>query len=224
MVGVNLMTTNTDIRNMPGGEESGPNRTLNADKDDPHIIFERCGCQCQVCGEIANPYVDDDIDMWIFPPHHDVPPDVGIAICGDCFVSHSDKQLDEYVREMQEQQRALEKDPGDYEQNRERAFERDDYTCQLCGHEGYPKTERGLVAYPVRAEDYHLDNLVTVCNDCITDTLDSDEDEQKAADRLRLRAARAKEWITAKNERPEHPDDEENRGNGNRKNRFYDRD
>ncbi|EMA56467.1 hypothetical protein C451_02043 [Halococcus thailandensis JCM 13552] len=111
---------------------------------------------------------------------------------------------------MQEQQRALEEDPGDYEENRERAFERDDHACQLCGEEGYPKTERGLVAYPVCAGDYHLDNLVTICNDCITDTLDSDEDDQKAADRLRLQAARAKEWISSNDPNSERTEQTDN--------------
>jgi 5-methylcytosine-specific restriction endonuclease McrA len=115
---------------------------------------------------------------------------------------------------MQEHRQALGQDSGDYEQNRERAFERDDHTCQLCGKEGYPKAERGLVAYPVRAGDYHLNNLVTVCNDCITDTLDRGEDDQKAADRLRLQAARAKEWIDSDDSPPVS---EERDGNGETK-------
>ena len=181
---------------------------LTSDKDNVHFAFERDEFRCQVCGAIGHPHELEDTTLLIYPPHPDTPVSSDIPICGDCFVAHTDEELDEYVQEMQEQQRALEKDPGDYQQNRERAFERDDYTCQLCGHEGYPKTERGLVAYPVRAEDYHLDNLVTVCNDCITDTLDSDEDDQKAADRLRLRAARAKEWIISGNEKSESSDDE----------------
>jgi hypothetical protein len=182
---------------MSGGMESGPERTLTANKDDPHIILERSGFRCEICGKIGHPHELEEELVLIHPLHHDVPPDVGIAVCDDCWMDHTDEQLDEYVAEAQEHQRALEKDPGNYEENRERAFERDDHTCQLCGQEGYPKTERGLVAYPVRAGDFHLDNLVTVCNDCITDTLDSDEEEQKAADRLRIRAAKAKEWVNA---------------------------
>ena len=174
-----------------------------SDKDDHHFIFERDGGRCRICGVLGHPGELEDGDQFAYPPHPENHPNEQIPICGDCFIAHTDEQLDEYVQEMQEQQRALKEDSGDYEQNRERTFKRDDYTCQLCGHEGYPKAERGLVAYPIRAEDYHLDNLVTVCNDCITDTLDSDEDDQKAADRLRLRAARAKEWLTTDDERPE---------------------
>jgi hypothetical protein len=182
---------------MSSRSESGPERTLTTDEDDPNIIVERCGCRCYVCGEIGHPDELTEEEMLIYPPHPDYPPDFGIMVCTDCFVGQTDDELGGYVREMEEHQRTLEENPGDYEQNRERAFERDDHTCQLCGKEGYPKAERGLTAYPVRAGDYHLENLVTVCNDCITDTLDSDEDEQKAADRLRLQAARAKEWITS---------------------------
>lgn len=189
--------------------ESGPERTLTGDEDEPHFIFERDGFQCQVCGEIGHPHELEEGLMLAYPPYPDGQPRNHIPICGECWDVHTDEQLDEYVREMQERQRILEEDPGDYEQNRERAFERDDYTCQLCGKEGYPKTECGLVAYPVRAGDFHLDNLVTVCNDCITDTLDSDEDEQQAADRLRLRAARAKEWVNTDNARPDEDENEQ---------------
>jgi 5-methylcytosine-specific restriction endonuclease McrA len=191
------MTPNTDTHAMSSEPESGPEQTLTGSEDDPHIILERSGFQCQICGKIGHPDELAEELVLVHPVHHDVPPDVGIAVCEDCWVARTDERLDEYVAEVQERQRALEEDPGDYAQNRERAFERDAHTCQLCGQEGYPKTERGLVAYPVRAGDFHLDNLVTVCNDCITDTLDSDEEEQKAADRLRIRAAKAKEWVNA---------------------------
>lgn len=191
------MTTNTDTRTMSTAPESGPQRTLTADEDDPHYTFVRDGFQCQVCGEIGHPHELDDDLMLTHPTYPDGEPMNHITVCGDCWRAHTYEQLDEYLHEMQEHQRSLEEDPGDYEENRERAFERDDHTCQLCGEEGYPKTERGLVAYPVCAGDYHLDNLVTICNDCITDTLDSDEDDQKAADRLRLQAARAKEWVNS---------------------------
>ena len=208
------MTANTDTRIMSSGPESSPEQTLTADEDDPHIIVERCGCCCYVCGEVGHPAELEVGDMLVYPVHPDYPADFGIAVCGECFDSHTNEQLDEYVQEMQERQQALEEDPGDYEQNRELAFERDDHTCQLCGKEGYPKTERGLVAYPVRAGDYHLDNLVTICNDCITDTLDSNEDDQKAADRLRLQATRAKEWI---NSDDPPPVSEEKDGNGETK-------
>jgi hypothetical protein len=197
---------------MSDGVESGPEQTLTADEDDPQIILDRSGFRCEICGEIGHPHDLEEQLLLVYPLHHDVPPDMGMAVCEDCWVSRTDEQLDEYVAEVQERQRALEQDPGDYEQNRERAFERDDHTCQLCGKEGYPKTERGLVAYPVCAGDFHLDNLVTICNDCITDTLDSDEDDQKAADRLRLRAARAKEWVNSDDKRPEHSGDEESGG------------
>jgi hypothetical protein len=203
------MTTYTETQKMSSKAEPEPERALTAGEDDPHIIFERCGCRCQVCGVVGHPHGLEDVVLITYPLHPDYPADVGIVVCNDCFIRHTDEQLDEYVAEMQEQQRALEKDPGDYQRSRERAFERDDHTCQLCGQEGYPKTERGLVAYPVRAGDYHLDNLVTVCNDCITDTLDSDEDDQKAADRLRLQATRAKEWVNSDADRPEQAENVE---------------
>jgi hypothetical protein len=191
---------------MSGEVESEPEQPLTADKDDPHIIVERCGCRCYICDEIVHP---DEGNMLVYPVHPDYPANKGFAICGDCFVARTDEQLDEYLSDMQEYQQALEEDPGNYEENRERAFERDEHTCQLCGQEGYPKAERGLVAYPVRAENYYLDNLVTVCNDCITDTLDSDEDGRKAADRLRVRAARAKEWVNSDADRPEQDENVE---------------
>ena len=200
----------TDTRTMSSGVEAEPEQTLTADEDDPHTVWERDGGKCYICGEIGHPHELDEDLMLLYPP---IPLESlnYITVCGDCWRAHTDKQLDEYVAEMQEHQRALEEDPGDYEENRERAFERDDHTCQLCGQEGYPKTERGLVAYPVCAGDYHFNNLVTVCNDCITDTLDSDEDNQKAADRLRLQAARAKEWINSdapeSDEQPESVED-----------------
>jgi 5-methylcytosine-specific restriction endonuclease McrA len=210
------MTINTDAKNMSSRSEKGPELSqLASERDEDHFIFERDGFRCQICGEIGHPHELDDDLMLAHPPFPEEGPIDHITVCGDCWRAHTDEQLDEYVEEMQEQQRALKDDRGDYEQNRERAFERDDYTCQLCGKEGYPKTERGLVAYPVCAGDFHLDNLVTICNDCITDTLDSDEDDQKAADRLRIQAARAKEWVNTDDERPEHPTDEES-GGGNR--------
>jgi 5-methylcytosine-specific restriction endonuclease McrA len=197
------MTANSNTRVMSTDPESRPEQALTADEDDPQIILDRCGFRCQVCGKIGHPHDLEEELLLVHPLHHDVPPNVGIGVCEDCWMGHTDEELDEYVAEVQERQQALKEDPGDYQQNRERAFERDDHTCQLCGEEGYPKTERGLLAYPVRAGDYHLDNLVTVCNDCITDTLDSDEDDQKAADRLRLRAARAKEWVITADEKPD---------------------
>lgn len=180
-------------------------------EDEHHFIFERAGGQCAVCGTLGHPGELGNVDQFAYPPHPDNHPDEQIPICDECFVAHTDEQLDKYVAEMQERQQALEENPGDYEENRERAFDRDDHTCQLCGEEGYPKTERGLVAYPVCAGDFHLDNLVTICNDCVTDALDSDEDDQKAADRLRLQAARAKEWVNsdqsdANSERVEQPE------------------
>lgn len=132
--------------------------------------------------------------MLVFPPHPDWPPYFGITVCGDCFLSHTNEQLEKGVNEMYAHSRALEEDRGDYAENQGRAFERDDHTCQLCGNEGIPKAKRGLIAYPICAGDYHLDNLITICDDCLTETLDSDEDEQTAADRLRMRAARAQEW------------------------------
>jgi hypothetical protein len=202
------MRTNNKTQKMSTGsgqrEELGQ---LTSAREDEYFPYERDGCRCQACGVIGGLHGLEDVEMLMYPPHPDTPRDEQIPVCTDCFVDCTNEQLDEHVAEMQEHQRALEKDRGDYEKNRERTFERDDHTCQLCGQEGYPKTERGLVAYPVRAGDYHLNNLVTVCNDCITDTLDSDEDDQIAADRLRLQAARAKEWITSDEADTEQPDD-----------------
>jgi hypothetical protein len=196
---------------MSGTVEAEPEQTLTGDEDDPHFSFERDGFQCRVCGKVGHPHELEEGLMLLYPPIPDKDPVDYIPVCGSCYRAHTDKELDEYVQEMQERQRALEQDPGDYDQNRERAFERDDHTCQLCGQEGFPKTERGLVAYPVCAGDFHLDNLVTVCNDCITDTLDSDEEDQKAADRLRLQAARAKEWINSDDPTP-HPEERDENG------------
>ena len=216
-----MMSANTTTHNMSDGR--GLERLTISNKDDQHYTLERDGCRCQVCGVLGYPHDGDDTAMFVYPFDPEASPPDQITVCDNCLVAHTDEELDEYVCVMRERQRALKNDPGDYQQNREWAFERDDYTCQLCGHEGYPKTERGLVAYPVRADDYHLDNLVTVCNDCITDTLDSDADDQTAADRLRLRAARAKEWLTADNDRPGHPSDEQSPAEDN-ENRFHDRD
>jgi 5-methylcytosine-specific restriction endonuclease McrA len=196
------MTTNTAVRNMA----DSPKRLTVSDRDDHHFIFERDGGRCCVCGKLGHPSDLEEGDQLAYPPHPDNHPSEQIPICGECFITHTNEQLDEYVREMQEHRRALEEDRGDYEQNQGRAFERDDYTCQLCGNEGIPKAERGLIAYPVRAGDYHFDNLVTICDDCLTETLDNDEDDQTAADRLRIRAARAQEWINTDDERPDDRD------------------
>ena len=208
------MRTYNKTQKMSTGSEKGAKLgQLTSAKEDEHFPFERDGCRCQVCGVIGHLHGLEDVEMLMHPPHPDTPRGEQIPVCVDCFVGRTNEQLDEHVAEMQERQQALGKDRGDYEQNRERAFERDDHICQLCGKEGYPKTERGLVAYPVCAGDYHLDNLVTICNDCITDTLDSDEDNQTAADRLRLQAARAQEWInsdapdTESDEQPESVED-----------------
>ena len=192
------MTTDTNTQNMFTGSGKGPELSqLASERDQEHFTFERDGFRCLVCGGIGHPHELDDDLMLTHPLFPQESPRDHITVCGACWDTHTYEQLDEYLHEMQEHQRALEEDPGDYEENRERAFERDDHTCQLCGEEGYPRTERGLVAYPVCAGDYHLDNLVTICNGCITDTLDSDEDDQKAADRLRIQAARAKEWVNS---------------------------
>jgi 5-methylcytosine-specific restriction endonuclease McrA len=203
------MVANTNTRIMSTRLESGVEQTLTADEDDPHTIWERDGGRCYICEAILDLGIHSSSEAEVeaqhaYPLRHDCPPNYGFSICGDCWMAHTDEQLDEYLYERQARQWALEEDPGNYEQNRERAFERDDHTCQLCGQEGYPKAERGLIAYPVRAGDYHLDNLVTVCNDCITDALDSDEDDQIAADRLRLQAVRAKEWVNSDEADSEH--------------------
>ena len=180
---------------------AGPERALTG--DDPWIVWECCGGRCYLCGVILDPHAPNlgEVEgMLTYPVRPDNPPNYGIPLCDECWMAHTDEQLDEYVRERQARQWALEEDRGDYSENQGRAFDRDDHTCQLCGNEGIPKAERGLIAYPVRAGDYHLTNLVTICDDCLTETLDSDENDQTAADRLRLRAARAQEWIETDDE------------------------
>jgi 5-methylcytosine-specific restriction endonuclease McrA len=191
---------------MSNGPESGAERTLTVDEDDPHTVWERDGGQCYICGALLDRGIPDTSEAEVdgqhaYPLRPDRPPNYGFSICGDCWMARTNEQLDKYLYERQARQWALEEDPGDYRQNQGRAFERDDHTCQLCGNEGIPKAERGLIAYPVRAGDYHLNNLVTICDDCLTDTLDSDEDDQTAADRLRIRAARAQEWINTDDDR-----------------------
>lgn len=201
------MTTHTTDRH----RTERPSRLTVADRDDDHFIFVRDGFQCHVCGEVGHPHDLDDDLMLAHPTYPDGDPMNHITVCGDCWRTHTYEQLDEYLDAMQERQQALAEDSGDYGQNQGRAFERDDHTCQLCGNEGIPKAERGLIAYPVRAEDYHLDNLVTICDDCLTETLDSDEEEQTVADRLRMRVARAQEWIKTDDERPSDRETEEER-------------
>lgn len=185
------MNTDTTVRNMI----DRPTKLTVSDKDEDHYVFERDGFQCHVCGKIGHPHDLEEGIMFGYPPIPEDGPRDHFPICMECFAAHPKEQLDECVREMQAHQQALESNRGNYGKNQGRAFERDDHTCQLCGNEGVPKVDRGLIAYPVCAEDYHLDNLVTICNDCLTDTLTSDEDDQTAADRLRIRAARAKKWI-----------------------------
>ena len=54
-----------------------------------------------------------------------------------------------------------------YEDASEKALKRDRYTCQLCGTVGYPKTEHGLATVPVESSQHQLENLVTVCHECL---------------------------------------------------------
>jgi 5-methylcytosine-specific restriction endonuclease McrA len=82
----------------------------------------------------------------------------------------------------------------EYAQNKEAAFDRDDRICQLCGAEGYPKTDLGLVAVPAGdAGDYSVENLVTVCDTCTNET-----DPRK----LRQYAATLKKWATTDDPNP----------------------
>lgn len=55
----------------------------------------------------------------------------------------------------------------DYSEASDTALKRDRHTCQLCGTVGYPKTERGLAAVPVKQDDHRVENLVTVCHECL---------------------------------------------------------
>ena len=55
----------------------------------------------------------------------------------------------------------------DYSEASDAALKRDRYTCQLCGTVGYPKTEHGLAAVPVDPDDHQVENLVTVCHECL---------------------------------------------------------
>lgn len=204
------MTTNTNTGTMDG-TDSGLERSLTADADSPNTIVERCGSRCYICDQIlhGNGFEGAENEMLAYPPHPDYPPYFGIIICIECFHNHTNDQLDEKVNEMYAHYKDLREDPGDYGKNQGRAFKRDDYTCQLCGNKGIPKAARGLIAYPVRAGDYHLNNLVTICDDCVTKTLDSDVEEQMAANRLRVRATRAKEWVNHETERSEYLNDED---------------
>ncbi|WP_254547374.1 hypothetical protein [Halomarina pelagica] len=58
-------------------------------------------------------------------------------------------------------------DEQDYQAARDSALQRDHHICQLCGTVGYPKTEHGLAAVPVHSDNYRVENLVTVCHDCL---------------------------------------------------------
>jgi 5-methylcytosine-specific restriction endonuclease McrA len=82
----------------------------------------------------------------------------------------------------------------EYAQNKEAAFDRDNRICQLCGAAGYPKTDLGLVAVPTGdADDYSVENLVTVCDTCTNET-----DPHK----LRQYAATLKKWATTDDPNP----------------------
>lgn len=200
-----IMTSHTSDRS----STDQPSSLTVVDTDDEHFIFVRDGFQCHVCGKVGHPHDLDDDLMLAHPTYPDNEPMNHITVCGDCWGTHTYEQLDEYLDAMQAHQQALEQESGEYGENQGRAFERDEHTCQVCGKEGIPKADRGLIAYPVRAGDYHLDNLVTICDDCLTETLDSDEDEQTAADRLRIKAARAQAWIdTADDPTPDGTDDD----------------
>lgn len=192
------MTTNTDTGIMSGPEPE-PGHALSVDEDNPDTLWERCGGRCYICGVSLDLHINEVSEaevggQLVHPVTKERPPNYGIWLCSECWMAHTNEQLDEYLYERQAHQWELEEDSGDYRQNQGQAFERDGHTCQLCGNEGIPKANRGLIAYPVRAGDYHLDNLVTICDDCLTETLDSDDDERMAPDRLRIRAARAQEW------------------------------
>lgn len=73
--------------------------------------------------------------------------------------------------------------PASYQLAREQAFERDEYTCQICGEQGYPHAKRGLAGWvseeDIAAEDYRIDNIVTICHDCLQEC-DADEIAQLA--------------------------------------------
>lgn len=56
---------------------------------------------------------------------------------------------------------------SDYNEASDAALKRDRHTCQLCGIVGYPKTERGLAAVSVEPDDHRIENLVTVCHECL---------------------------------------------------------
>jgi hypothetical protein len=91
-----------------------------------------------------------------------------------------------------------------YQFAREQAFERDEYTCQLCGEQGYPYAQRGLAGWvsdeDIAAEDYQRSNLVTVCQSCF---------QEFERDKLDQLATLAKQRINDKSttDRDEAPDD-----------------
>jgi 5-methylcytosine-specific restriction endonuclease McrA len=55
----------------------------------------------------------------------------------------------------------------DYREERKVAFKRDDYTCQICGTVGFPKTDHGLAAVPAEPGEHKSERLVTVCHTCM---------------------------------------------------------
>jgi 5-methylcytosine-specific restriction endonuclease McrA len=147
-----------------------------------------CGFSCQLCETICEPG-----ESLGFPVvGMEVPAEEVIMVCSDCFDNFhgiaDGGAFDTAVEQAVERQKERRCSSPPYDEASEQALERDGYTCQICGAEGVPKTERGLAAFPVEAKNFHLDNLVTVCHECM---------KQDQA-HLRVEAARAKEWVNAK--------------------------
>lgn len=60
------MTTETNAKDMSDGPKSG-GRSLSADEDNPHIILERCGFRCQLCGKIGHPHELEEELLLVHP-------------------------------------------------------------------------------------------------------------------------------------------------------------
>lgn len=155
-----------------------------------------CGFTCQLCQTVCDP----GESLGLPGGGMEIPAEEVVMVCSDCFNIHQGiadgDGLYIAVAEAVERQKEYRQSNPPYDETSEQALERDEYTCQLCGAEGYPKTERGLAAFPVKARNFHIRNLVTTCHECMK--------QDQAC--LRVEAARAKKWINAEVEESKEKD------------------
>ena len=101
---------------------------------------------CEICGKEFIPY-----------QNHKLQPTCGSIQCKYEYRKKYDTSIQKRVRIKNR-----------YDGNRNKAWERDDYTCQLCG------SKESLVAHHIDGSgttstpNHSLDNLVTLCNQCHT--------------------------------------------------------